>query len=284
LNDVSLKELIEQRFATDSNMLPVFNPIAMELLQLKDSNTASAQQIADVILRDQALASRILQVANSAYYGGLSQVGTLSGAVMRLGMNRIASLAMVAAQLQAHAGVSERFVVLMPDLWKHSFACAVGARWLATETGHEAQAEEAFLAGLLHDIGELFLVKVLDNIAAQNGDGQRATMTKALVTEIQTSLHNEIGDRLMREWNLPERYAQVARDHHLDVFDESEWLLAIVRLMDVVCIKMGIGQPADPEILLAAVPEASVLGLQEIQLAQLEVFVEDSIADADAML
>ncbi|WP_242445685.1 HDOD domain-containing protein [Chromatium okenii] len=281
-NSKSLKALIDERFESDSLQLPVFNRVALELQKLKQSGNASIRQISDLIMKDQSLASRVLRLANSSFYGGLKQVETISAAVTRLGMNRVANLAMVASQLMAHDIQTKAVIHYMPELWRHSFVCATGGRWLAQQTGYDALAEEVFLAGLLHDIGELFLLKVLDLLAR---DAEHPVpMTKALVGEVLEAMHNDIGSRLLAKWELPEVYSRVARDHHLDGFNETDVILVITRLSDIVCHKLGIGCEADFDIVLAATPEAQVLGLREIKLAQLEVLLEDVVAEANALI
>ncbi|TCT22330.1 HDOD domain-containing protein [Thiobaca trueperi] len=281
MSEKSLKDRIEERYATDSLQLPVFNRVALELQKLRQSDTVSMNRIADLIMKDQSLASRVLRLANSSFYGGLRQIDTVSAAVVRLGMERVTNLAMVASQLMAHSAQVRVIAPYLPALWNRSFACATGGRWLAEQIGYAARAEEVFLAGLLHDIGELYLLKVLEKLA-QDRD-QPLALTEPLVNEILEAMHNDLGYRLMLTWELPEVYAGVARDHHAESCDEADVLLMITRLLDIVCHKLGIGQPADPEIELAATLEAQVLGVKEIRLAQLEVLLEDAMEEANAL-
>jgi len=274
----SLQELIDERFEHDSQELPVFNRVALQLRQLRTISSVTMKQVTELILQDQALASRILKVANSSFYGGLKQVDTLSGAVMRLGMGRVVSLAMVAAQMHAHSAKIKIVAEHMPQLWRRAYFCAIGARWVAEQSGHGNLAEEAFLCALLHDVGELFLLKALERLALDKE--QAIVLNDALIREILESMHNAIGGRLMEQWNLPEHYVRVARAHHDETCDPGDILLVSVRLLDIVCRKLGIGQPADPSIVLAATEEALALGLKEIKLAQLEVMLEDLLATA----
>ncbi len=282
MSEKSLKGLIEERFEADSLQLPVFNRVALELQKLKQSETASMTRIADLIMKDQSLASHLLRLANSSFYGGLKQVETVSAAVVRLGMDRVTSLAMLASLLLVHKTQVKTLGARLSALWSRSFVCATGGRWLAERTGYAALAEEAFLAGLLHDIGELFLLKVLESLARNRE--QPLPLTEALVDEVLDAMHQEIGYRLMVKWELPEIYAIVVRDHHAREFNENDVLLIITRLLDIICHKLGIGQEADPDIVLAATPEAQVLGLKEIKLAQLEVLLEDAVAEANELM
>ena len=102
MTEKSLKELIEEQFEANSTQLPVFNRVALELQQLRGDDKVSMEQIAAVIIKDQSMASRVLQVANSSFYGGLKKVETITQAVVRLGLKRVTTLAMVASQLLSH--------------------------------------------------------------------------------------------------------------------------------------------------------------------------------------
>jgi HD-like signal output (HDOD) protein len=109
-------------------------------------------------------------------------------------------------------------------------------------------------------------------------------VSENLMQEVLETLHCDMGYRLMLKWELPEQYARVARDHHAMEFEEADVLLNIVRLLDTACKKLGIGQAADADIVLAATQEAQTLGLKDIKLAELEVMLEDAVEQASDMM
>src|SRR5205823_4927742 len=86
-------------------------------------------------------------------------------------------------------------------LWKHACACAVGSKWLAERLGCRSIVQEAFMAGLLHDIGHLFLLKVLEDIHSSRKD---LSLPETAVAEVLDSMHASQGESLLRHWNLPE--------------------------------------------------------------------------------
>ncbi len=282
MHDATLRDLIEAHFDENSTQLPVFNPVALELQSVLTDDSIGLPDIVGIIQKDQTLTSNILRVANSSFYGGLKTVDTLSRAVVRLGLNRVASLAMTAAQFQAHQAQTPIVANHLPSLWQHSYACATGAHWLATQSGYRSVAESAFLAGLLHNIGELFLLKALD--AMSQNSSLPFALTDALIEEILAQMHADIGYRLMINWGIPEQYAIIARDHAILTFDQNNIPLVCTRLMNIACHKLGIGGPSDADIVLAATEEAQTLGLRDIKLAELEILLEDNVAEADAML
>ena len=97
-----------------------------------------------------------------------------------------------------------------------------------------------------------------------------------VIDELMQQLHTDQGYAIMTHWNLPEKYCRVARDHHLTEIGGNNALLVMVRMANQVCHKMGIGLIEDPSIVLIETPEAAQLQLSEINLARLEVHLEDS--------
>jgi HD-like signal output (HDOD) protein len=194
-------------------------------------------------------------MANSSFFGGLARVGTIEAAVQRLGMRRLVEVALVCAQKAQYGSPDPLIAGYLDHLWRHALGCAFGARWLAERCGLAELAGEAFVAALLHDIGELLLLEVLD------------------------AMHAEQGARLIEAWNLPESYAHVARTHHRQPFDESIGTLCLlVRLADMAAIRAGLSLRSRSERpSLAGSAEAAALALGEVTLAELEIFLEDEI-------
>jgi HD-like signal output (HDOD) protein len=162
----------------------------------------------------------------------------------------------------------------MGKLWRHSVGCAIGASWLARQTGFQALAHEAFIAGLLHDVGKLYVLKVIDDM--KTSKEIESLPSDPVIDELMQQLHTEQGYGLTVQWNLPEKYCQVTRDHHLAELDGNDFVLVLVRLANQVCHKMGIGLIEDPSIVLLETAEATQLQLSEMDLARLEVRLEDS--------
>ncbi len=270
MEEGSLADWIEAQFASLSHKLPVVHPLALELERLKSDGRVTLDQIVVLIERDPTLAGQVLRLANSAFYRGLAKVETLNRAVVRLGIKKVVSLAFAASQSLAYRSNRQPFAGMLANLWQRAYLGAQGARWLAERIGHAEQAEEAFLAALFHDLGEAFLVRALEELAQQGVE-----LSQAVIEEAVACLHPEIGARLLEQWNLPEQYTRIACGHHRPELAEGDWLMACVRLVDLACLKLGIGQAAHGELALAATLEAEALGLKEISLAQFEITLED---------
>jgi HD-like signal output (HDOD) protein len=157
-------------------------------------------------------------------------------------------------------------------LWQHSAGNALAANWIARRCNFDDLAGQAFFAGLLHDIGKLFLLTVIEQANLRKS----GKMTQALLLEVVDSLHTREGYALMKRWNMPEEYCVVVRDHHHPVLDVKNTLLVLIRLADMACHKLSIGLRQMPDINLAATTEANLLELKEIDLAELEIMLEDT--------
>jgi HD-like signal output (HDOD) protein len=270
----SLVGMIENYAGADKIKLPAFNAIALRIQKEVAQEAPDSRLVERLIISDQSLTGEVLRVSNSSFYRGLAQVVTVRDAIIRLGTKEVSNIVTLVA-LQ-HNFESQNPVVnqIMKKLWGHSVASAIGASWLAKQTGNEGLSHEAFIAGLLHDVGKLYVLKVMDGMVAA-GDIEGAPSDRVM-DEVMTGLHTEHGFSLMRQWNLPDKYCMVARDHHLDKMDATNLLLLMVRLSNQVCHKMGIGLKNPPDNNLHETPEATQLQLSEVDLAQLEVRLEDS--------
>jgi HD-like signal output (HDOD) protein len=103
------------------------------------------------------------------------------------------------------------------------------------------------------------------------------SISPALVVEVLNSMHAAQGSALMLKWNMPDVYTAVVSDHHLAEWKQSNPLLALVRLVNQTCNKLGIGMRPDPTLATFATTEAQVLGAKEIVLAELEITIEDTL-------
>lgn len=265
---------IERAIASGQAILPVFTPTARQLQQELVKSDPDLKTVEQLIHRDQALASEVLRLANSPCYRGLAEIKTVKTAIVRLGMQEICRIALLASTKAQFHSSDKGLQRLFKELWQHSAGCALAANWLARQCNYQELAEPAFFAGLLHDIGKLAILMVI----GQNKLHQTKQMTAALLQEMVQTLHNREGYRLMQAWRMPEEYCQIVRDHDNAEFDSKNTLLIIIRLANMACHKLGVGIHAQTTIDLAASNEAHLLNLTELNLAQLEIMLEDTNA------
>jgi putative nucleotidyltransferase with HDIG domain len=211
--------------------LPVFNPVALELLQLLDDPTTDVDAIVCIINEDQALSAKVLKMANSAAFSGLLPSETIKDSAVRLGTRQLTNLAMAASQAALHCSKNPVVNDVMLGLWLHSHACALGCRTLALKTGHQKLADQAYLAGLLHDIGKLYILKAMERISQDRESG--ILLERDLILQVFSEMHVELGCRLMDYWNIPPVYRSIVAEHHSEHVDPQDSLLALVRLVNI---------------------------------------------------
>ena len=273
------RSLLEQAldFAEEKQItLPVFSNVAVAVQKAAHEDTYDIAQIERGIDSDPALVAEVLRAANSAFFGGLSEVSSIRAAVLRLGLQRVANLVLLATEKSRYVARQPAISALMTRLWHHSSACAMAADWTARKVRYPQLGETVFIGALVHDIGKLFLLRVLDQMAADHPQG--GAVSPELVLELLDRAHADVGHRLLTSWNLPEIYQTIVRDHHVEVPDPANIPLQIVRLANHACTKVGASLHPDPSLEIGAMPEASVLGMTEIAVAELEIILEDLAA------
>jgi HD-like signal output (HDOD) protein len=211
--------------------LAVFKPVAIDLLRLMSESDINFFSVIKTIKEDQALSAKVLKMANSPSYIGMSRCETIENAAIRLGSQQIANIAIAASLASVHSSEDPVIHDAMQDLWLHAHACALGCRSIAMKTGHQGFADHAYMAGLLHDIGKLYLIKALEKVSSDRTLG--VVLGRELLHDVFVALHVEAGCRIMQHLNLSQFYYDVVAMHHSDCCEADDILLAIVRMVNV---------------------------------------------------
>lgn len=248
--------------------LPPMPHIATLIMKKIGNPSVTAKEIQDLIARDQALAARVLRIANSPYYGCPRTVTRLSDAVMVLGFNSIKSLVTtsILQSLFRTYGLAEKL------LWEHAIGCALVARKIAEDLKFP-KTEIFFLGGLLHDIGKALLLakspeimmKILQEVYNNPG---------TTFIEIEEDLlgfnHADVGQVLVRKWDFAEETVEAIACHHTpQKATILPPLCAIINLANSFCHKQGIGPTKIPELDLTQLPGARFFRLSRQDLADL---------------
>jgi len=236
----------------DIDSIPTLPAIAMEAIRLMEGDRSNFTSIADLLQNDQVLSGRILHYANSAFVGARSEITTISRAISLLGFTTVRSIILSVAVFDCFSG---RLASRRDDLvkfWLHSIGVAVTAETLATRLGF-SQPDEAYLAGLVHDIGKLvcFLhlpegfLKVCQELERQGGYGIEAPLALEVEEELMGITHTEVGKLVANQWLFPASLVKAMWLHHQPVFaaikPDPENLHQLIRFADVLCVAHGIG-------------------------------------------
>jgi len=271
---MSLSSRIEAEIRAGRVELPVLPEAAARIRQITD-NDGGAREIVAVIEREQSLAAAILRYANSVAYAGLREITDLQQAVTRLGLGTVEQTVLALSAKGAFAALDKADESLYRTLWVHSVTTAFAARRLAPRTPG-LNSETVFLAGLLHDIGKVVVLRCVGTLRRR--DPERFAFGHDTVLEFFDGLHCKVGEHLCRAWNLPEEIRDVVRRHHEHNLGAGDTLIAAVQLASDVAAKLGASLHPDPEISLLTTQGATMLRLDDVRLASLLVDVEDDVA------
>jgi HD-like signal output (HDOD) protein len=185
-----------------------------ELVQVLERPYASLSQLSDLILQDQSLTARILKLANSAFYGQASEIGTMEAAIQVVGFREIHNLVLATSVIQAFARLPPELVDV-PSFWSHSIACGVGSALLA-EAEHESEPQRFFIGGLLHEIGRLILFLNAPHESRQILDRCReeGELSSKVEQEVVGFDHAILGAELAAFWKLPQAIIHTIAGHH----------------------------------------------------------------------
>lgn len=212
--------------------------VTLKIIQLVEDPNSTAQDLNKVITHDPALGARILKVVNSAFYGLPGQIGSINRAIVLLGLNAVKNIAIAASLAKLFRGgqICESFSAR--DLWMHSIAVGTGTRLLAERAGL-GLPDEAFLAGLIHDLGIMVEIQArrtqfIEAIALM--DANPGMTMKEAETKTIGAHHEEFGAALCKSWKFPSSFAYVTGFHHrpLEVAPLNRTLTSLVHVADII--------------------------------------------------
>jgi putative nucleotidyltransferase with HDIG domain len=254
-----------ERLLARAGQLPPLPHVAQKIMSLtRDMEHLHADTLTTVISTDQALTAQILKSANSAYFGLRRDVTNVRQACTLLGFARIRSMAMTFVA----DGVFTAAGRLGKQLWEHGVGAAVFARVLAEEVDR-AEVEDAFIGGLLHDVGKILLLKAdpdeFNFSMLESADD--AAMRLESEREGFGVDHAQLGAYLGEKWGFPEKLVHaIARHHEPGPPRIQSKYEAVVALANLACHRFGVGCPGSEGINLFGTTLFRTLGLSDKQL------------------
>jgi HD-like signal output (HDOD) protein len=203
----TLVERLERSLAGGQLELPSLPEVALKIRRALADEDVSVSEIARLLGTDPALAARTLRIANSAmFYRGSRPITSLNGAVSQLGHKMVRNVALSFAAQQVFIGYGNRQLRdLVSAVWRHSVHAAVVAHMLA-RVRTKLNADEAFLAGLLHEVGKLYiLMRAKDDV--------EKLASFAGFQSVLAAWHPRLGRAVIEAWELPVQLAAAVGDH-----------------------------------------------------------------------
>ncbi len=225
--------------------LPSLPAIVSRLIQVVNSPESSADDAAKLIEQDPALTSKMIRLANSAFYGIPRSISSVTSAVVILGFNTLRSLALSASVIKMFSS-AQSAVINKDHFWKHSITCAIAAKIIVRHfmSVRMMDPESAFCAGILHDIGKLIFNEYVNE--GYQEACQYASKNKVSLLEAEKLIlgidHAEIGRIIADKWALPLDLEYSLVYHHKPAdADKLNELVATVHLADIMAHRLGCG-------------------------------------------
>lgn len=266
--------------------LPAMPNVIASVLEATERETVSTTEIEKLISADQAIITKLLKVVNSAYFGLPRQIGNINQAITILGLHQVRNLVLSIGVLNALTSPSPRIVAVQKRFWQHSFAGASAAQMLARMKGLGAADQElVYVAGLLHDIGRLFLF-TLFNLPYQDvlrESTRKGEPLSVVEDRVLGTTHAELGGMLAEKWNFPQPLVEMVRDHECDEDVVGSPALYCIHVADRLADKIageeiaGPASPIQPHVL-------TWLGMNDDELKNLESEVQARVNQAAEML
>lgn len=235
-----------QELVKRSMEIPSLPLIFTRIDEAVNNPRSSLADIGKIISEDSSLIARLLQIVNSALYNFPSKIETISRAVTIVGTQQLRDLALATSVMKLFRGIPEN-LLSMEDFWRHSIACGVAARVLAS-LRREANVERFFVAGILHDIGRLILfLECPDSVRPMLSRCKENCELLYIVESEEFGFdHAAAGRVALQNWKLPSSLEEIVACHH-DPAAASRYPLetALIHIADILTHSLELGNSGE---------------------------------------
>lgn len=265
---------------TEISSLP---EVTTRIVEVVEDPKSTAQDMHEIVRHDPALAAKVLKVVNSAFYGLPSQIASLDRAIVMLGLSAVKNIALAASlsRLFRPGAVSDRFA--SRDLWTHCVSVGVCARLLARAS--LGQVEEAFVAGLVHDMGLLIEFQLFPEklkAVAQRCEAHPQDFL-AIEREVIGADHQAFGSYLASKWKFPPGLrAAISRHHSPDnLKPELKRIVTAVQVADTICCQNELGFYLTAQVQSITDEMLDYIGVNEHQVGELLESLPERIKETE---
>lgn len=274
------KEELRKTIYSKIDEIPTLPAVVPKLLRLIESEKSNTDDIAHAISRDPALTSKILKVANSAYYGFAQEISSLDKAVPLLGFNMVKSLALSIGVIRSLPYQKESSRFSRQGLWIHSLAVATAMKKLSSRL-RKGDDGYLFVIGLLHDIGKIVLDQFFCDLfqrALEEADNLSAHELYLAERTVIGFDHGEVGAMLLTRWKFPTAISDPIAVHHQREIPEG------INANDIIMLRIadalapvpspgGAGGAPTPDI---PGNDLTFLGIEESDLEEVRTYLRNA--------
>lgn len=254
--------------------LPPVPQVVIKIQQMIADVNSDAKQLAKIIESDQAIAAKVLQMANSSFYGMSGKISSIQHASLILGYQTLGEIVTMAGTAKLLDGKMPGYGYDAQDLWKHSLSVAFSSKLIAAHKNKD-QIPQAHSAGLIHDVGKI----ILDPHVLEINDQIADYMSREEKTFLDAERHffgfdhAEIAAEICRSWKIPETITLAIKCHHQPSLSGGDELAYILHMADYIAAMGGIGYDEDDALYELENGTMDVIGLtqQDVSNMMLEV-------------
>jgi putative nucleotidyltransferase with HDIG domain len=262
-------------------------------MRMAAEENIQVEEVARVIETDPSTSARLLKIVNSAYHGLQGRVSSVSRAVVMVGVNGVRNVLLSAQVFDVFGAEATEKHTWLFELWKHCLAVASAAELIAENAGG-ILPEDAFTAGLLHDLGKIGLYtiardeyeEIIERVEAEDIEISDAEMEHFGAT------HSAAGKYIAEKWDLPEAICRAISDHHvlpsqIDMEDQTSFVSSIVMLADDLVRRQRIGFSGTPQSWEPMEELFAIVGLEQKNIDDIldhlveRISMRSSIVDVD---
>lgn len=258
--------------------LPSMPHVVIKAHELIADSNSDAKKIAEVIETDQGITSRVLQVANSAYYGMSGKISAIQQALVVLGYQTLVEIVTMVGTASILDGKLPGYGYESKDLWQHSLAVAFASKIIANMKKPDL-ANEAHTAGLIHDVGKIILDSYILDRKAQIDVFMEKEEKSFLDAEIQFFgfNHADMASEVCNKWNFPQTIALAIKCHHQPSNSDGDDLANILHMGDYLAMLSGIGYDNDDILYELEQGTMDFLNLKQEDISELVLQVTETV-------
>ena len=283
------RDQLIQAAINDISHIATLPEITVRIVELVENPESTAHDLHLLISNDPALSARVLKVVNSAFYALPGQIGSINRAIVLLGLNAVKNIAIAASLAKLFRGGQLCPGFSARELWEHSIGVAAGVR-LLSEKVSIGLPDEAFLSGLIHDIGIMVemqarrakLAKVFEYYEAGKGS---VTFRQAEHAVFGVT-HEQFGQALCEKWKFPDFLCEVAGYHHrpMSVTSNNKAIVSLVHAADVIAARQGVGYCKTVDKLEFNDGVLDTLKLTDAMIEEVQENLPAAIEDAEQLM
>ena len=268
LREETYRERLDQLKVGRIKSLAPLPKLAQRIMEISHDPNSTPKDLADIIQRDQVLTAKILKIVNSAYYGFPRKIGHIDRAIIVLGFNEVNNITLAACLMQVYPIGGESPYFDREAFWLHSLSTAFIARSLSSQIP-ALNPREAFVVGLLHDIGMVVLDQqfreIFNHVLALAKEKNQPLYE--ISREVLNTDHAEIGGIIADSWNLPSNLVNAIQYHHKPMLArKDQYEVHLAHIANYMSHKYGVGSSGNPVLDVPFIGSLKVLKLQDKNL------------------